>query len=178
MGKRLMEASCWERLTEGEIGSCSDVRGHVQYIFNPVFCWCVGLCSLPVIYLEINYGGCSEDNGDLLQNVPCMHRSSQCPNLAAGHLLPTPPPETPGHSWAGLGQSLVGSLLLLGPGVHNVLFVPSRSVFPPVLCKFWRFYAAVNVDLLQEGLCHTQVHLILCCPLLLPPSIVSSMRVF
>ena len=37
------------------------------------------------------------------------------PNPAAGHYKPTPPPETPGHSWASLGQSLVGSLLL-SPG--------------------------------------------------------------
>ena len=28
--KRLIEASCWERLTEGETGSCSDERGHAQ----------------------------------------------------------------------------------------------------------------------------------------------------
>ena len=28
--KKLMEASWWERLTEGEIGSCSDGWGHVQ----------------------------------------------------------------------------------------------------------------------------------------------------
>ena len=33
------------------------------------------------------------------------------PNPAAGHRQPTPPPETPGHSQANLGQSLVGSLL-------------------------------------------------------------------
>ena len=33
------------------------------------------------------------------------------PNHAAGH-RPTPPPETPGHSQASLGQSLMGSLLL------------------------------------------------------------------
>ena len=26
--KRLVEASCWERLTEGETGSCSDGWGH------------------------------------------------------------------------------------------------------------------------------------------------------
>ena len=32
-------------------------------------------------------------------------------NPAAGHCWPTPLPETPGHSWASLGQSLVGSLL-------------------------------------------------------------------
>ena len=37
------------------------------------------------------------------------------PNPAAGHHQPTPPPETPGHSQASLGQSLVGSLLL-SPG--------------------------------------------------------------
>ena len=28
--KRLMEASCWERLTEGETGSCSEGQGHAQ----------------------------------------------------------------------------------------------------------------------------------------------------
>ena len=37
------------------------------------------------------------------------------PNPAAGHRRPTPPWETPGHSRASLGQSLVGSLLL-SPG--------------------------------------------------------------
>ena len=36
------------------------------------------------------------------------------PGLAAGHCRPTPSPETPGHSQASLGQSLVG-LLLLSP---------------------------------------------------------------
>ena len=37
------------------------------------------------------------------------------PDTAAGHCRPTPLPETPGHSWASLEQSLVGSLLL-SPG--------------------------------------------------------------
>ena len=32
------------------------------------------------------------------------------PSPAAGHRQPTHPPETPGHSRASLGQSLVGSL--------------------------------------------------------------------
>jgi len=35
------------------------------------------------------------------------------PNPAAGHHQPTPPLETPGHSQASLGQSLLGSLFLL-----------------------------------------------------------------
>ena len=34
------------------------------------------------------------------------------PRTAAGHCRPTLPPEIPGHLWASLGQSLVGSLLL------------------------------------------------------------------
>ena len=37
------------------------------------------------------------------------------PNPAAGHRQPTPLPETSGHSWASLPQSLMGSLLL-SPG--------------------------------------------------------------
>ena len=54
------------------------------------------------------------------------------PNPAASPCWPTPPLETPGHSWAiNLVQSLVGSLLLLlGPGEHKVLFVPSKSLLP------------------------------------------------
>ena len=53
------------------------------------------------------------------------------PNPAAGHCRPMPPPETPGHSWASLGQSLVGHCsFLLDPGAHKFLFVPSKSLFP------------------------------------------------
>ena len=48
---------------------------------------------------------------------------------ASGKCQPRPLPETPRHSWASLGQSFVGSLLL-SPGPHNFLFVPSQSLFP------------------------------------------------
>ena len=66
--------------------------------------------------LRPNYAGGNEDNGNLLQNVPCMHCHTQPPNPAAGHCWPMPLLlETPGHPWASLGQSLVGSLLL-SPG--------------------------------------------------------------
>ena len=81
------------------------------------------------------------------------------PNPAAGHCRPMPPLETPGHSWASLGQSLVGSLPL-SPGScctqGSVCALP-ESV-SPVLCKFWRLYGGVNGDLLQEGLCHNLVY--------------------
>ena len=81
------------------------------------------------------------------------------PNPAAGHHQPTSPLETPGHSQASLGQSLVGSLLL-SPGswcTQGSVCARQESV-SPVLCKFWQLYGEVNGDLLQEGLCHTQVY--------------------
>ena len=68
--------------------------------------------------------------------------------------------ETPGHSRASLGQSLVGSLLL-SPGswcTQGFVCALQESV-SPVLCKFQWFFGGINVSLLQESLCHTQV----CC---------------
>ena len=58
---------------------------------------------------------------ELLNIVASFKRSQartvacSAPNPAAGHHQPTPPPGSPGYSWASLGQSLVGSLLL-SPG--------------------------------------------------------------
>ena len=88
------------------------------------------LCSLPVFYLGPNCGGGNEDNGDLLKGP--MH-----PLL---HAVPRPcsrPPPT--HASAGdvdtHRQVWVGLLwgrcsFLLGPGVHMILFVFSKSLFP------------------------------------------------
>ena len=45
---------------------------------------------------------------------------------------------------------------LLGLGVHKVLFVPSKSLFPQVLYKFWWLFCGVIGNLLLEGFCHTQ----------------------
>ena len=61
--------------------------------------------------LRPNYGGGHEDNGDLLQKVPCP-AACRAPNPCSRPPLPMPPPGTPGHSRASLGQSLVESLLL------------------------------------------------------------------
>ena len=81
------------------------------------------------------------------------------PDPAANHHQPTPPLETPGHSRASLGQSPVGSLLL-SPGFWCTGFCLCHPrVYFPVLCKFWQFYGGVIGNLLQGGLCHTQV----CC---------------
>ena len=83
----------------------------------------------------------------------------RAPSPAAGLLHPTPPLETPGHSQASLGESLVGSLLL-SPGSWCAQgFVCALQEFISQSCKFWQLCGGVNGDLLQEGLCHTQV----CC---------------
>ena len=91
--------------------------------------------------------------------------SLSAPTPAAGHRKPMPLPETPGPSQACLGQSLLGSLLF-SPGswcTQGSVCALQESV-SPVLCKFCQFYGGVNGDLVQEGLCHTQV----CCTLPYP----------
>ena len=77
------------------------------------------------------------------------------------HLESSPIPTRDSWTLRGsLGQSLVGSLLL-SPGswcTRGVVCALQESV-SPVLCKFWWLCGVVNGDLLQDGLCHTQV----CC---------------
>ena len=69
-----------------------------------------------------------------------------------------PVSDTPGHSRASLGHSLVGSLLFspVSWRTHGSVCALQESV-SPVLCKFSQLYGGVNGNLLQEGLCHTQV---------------------
>ena len=103
------------RTTEGELGSCSDER--VMF-------------SKSLIQFSVDSWGCvpsllftwSQTMVEVMKiMVTSFIRSHACtatpsaPSPAAGHCRPTPPPETLGHSWARLGQSLVGSLLL-SPG--------------------------------------------------------------
>ena len=81
------------------------------------------------------------------------------PNLVAGYHWPMPLLETPGHSQASLGQSLVGSLFLSpGSWCTRLSLCPPRVYFP-IMCKCWQLHGGVNGELLKEGLCHTQV----CC---------------
>ena len=68
------------------------------------------------------------------------------PAPAEGHHPPMPPTETPGHSRASLGQSLVGSLLL-SPGswcVQDSACALQESVFS-VLHKFSWLYGGLMV---------------------------------
>ena len=75
--------------------------------------------------------------------VPSFKRSHACtaalhvPDPVAGHWRSTPPPETPEHSQACLGQSLIVSLLL-SPGswcAQSFVCALQESI-SPVLCKF------------------------------------------
>ena len=84
----------------------------------------------------------------------------RAPDPAAGPCQHMASSKTPGHSQASLGRSFVGSLLL-SPGswcIKAFVCALQESV-SPVLCKFLWFYGGVIGNLLQEGLCHTQV----CC---------------
>ena len=77
-----------------------------------------------------NYSGDNEDNAISFKRSHACTAALSAPNPAPGHGQPTPPPETLRHSWASLGQSLVGSLLL-SPGslCTQVLFVPPKCLF-------------------------------------------------
>ena len=87
-----------------------------------------------------------------------MHTLSS-PYLEAGHRQPTPQLEIPGHSWASLGQSFVGSLLLSPEcWCAQVSVCALQDSVSLALCKFWWLYGGVNGDRLQEGLCHNQVY--------------------
>ena len=108
----------------------------------------------------LTHGEGIEDNGHLLQKVPCTHCCMQWPRPCSR------PPLThtsAGDSWkllASLNQSPVGSLLLFpGSWCAQGSVCALQDSVSPVLCKFWWLYGWVNGDLLQEGLCHTWI----CC---------------
>ena len=67
--KRLMEASRWQRLTEGATGSCSDRQGMLgkSLIQFSVDGWG---CVSSTLYLGPNYGEGNESDGDLLPKMP------------------------------------------------------------------------------------------------------------
>ena len=115
------------------------------------------LCPLPAIYLGPNYGGGNEDNGNLLQKIPCIYYYTHCPQPCS---RPPPTHASTGDSWTPTGKSGAGSYgvtALFSWVLVNTRFClcPPRVYFP-VLCKFWQLYGGVNGDLLQQGLCHTQ----------------------
>ena len=118
-------------------------------------------CSVPSLLFALrpSYGGGDEDNGNLLKRSLAGTAAVNAPNAAAGHHQPTPPLQTPGNSRASLDQSLVGSLLLSpGSWCTQAFVCVLQESASSVLCEFLQLYGGVNGDLLQAGLCHTQVN--------------------
>ena len=110
--------------------------------------------------LRPNYGGGNEDNGDLLQNVPCRHCCTQCSQPCS---RPLQTHTSTRDSWILTGKSGSVSCGVTAPFSWSWCtqgFVCAfQESISSVLCKFWQLYDGVIGDFLQEGLCHSQV----CC---------------
>ena len=121
-----------------------------------------GWSSFPSLLFDLrsNYGGGNHHNGNLLPKVPCTHCHTQGSRLCRGpQLIHT----SSRDSWRLTGKSgsvSVGPQLLSSGSWCTQGFVCAlQESVSPVLCKFWWLCGGVSGDLLQEGLCHTQV----CC---------------
>ena len=115
-------------------------------------------CSLPAIYLWPNYGGGNENNDDLLQKIPCMYCYTPCPQSCH---RPPPTHASAGDSWTLLGKC--GSVSCGVTAPFSWVLVHTRfCLYPPRVCfsspmQVLASLCGVNGNLLQEGLCHTQV---------------------
>ena len=147
--KRLMEASWWERLTEGDLGLVLMVRtmlsrSLIQYSVD-------GRGCVPSLLFDLrpNYGGGNEDNGDLLEKVPCGHCCAQCPQPCSRPLLTH---ASARDSWTLTGKSVSVSCGVTAPFfwvlLHTGFLCALQESVSPVLCKFWRLYGGVNGNFL------------------------------
>ena len=127
MGKRLLKASLWERLTEGELGlilmgMAMLSKSLIQFSLNGQGC-----VSSLLFDLRPNYGGGNEDNVDFLLNVSCTQSLQPCSR-------PLPTHTSSRDSWTLTGKSVPVSCGVTAPFswflLHTVLFVPSKSLFP------------------------------------------------
>ena len=99
--KRLMEASWWERL-RGKLGLVLMDGSMLSKSLIQFFVEGWGCVPSLLFDLRPNYGGGNEDNGDLLQNVPCIHCYTQCPQPCNRPPLTHTPA---GDSWTLTGKS-------------------------------------------------------------------------
>ena len=107
--------------------------------------------------LRPNYGGGNEDNGDLLQKGPCT-----CPEFSARPCSrPLPAHTSTGDAWTLTGTSRSVSCGVTAPfswvlaHIRFCLYPP--RMFPQTCVRSVCYRGGVKGDLLQEGLCHTQV---------------------
>jgi len=128
--------------------------------FSSNFLLMGGVVSSLMLDLRPNYGGGNEDNGDFLQKVPFTDCCTQCLWIWS---KPPPTYTSVRGSWTltGISESVSCgvtapfSWVLVRTGFVSAL----QESVSQVLCDFCWFYGRVNGDLLQKGLCYTQV----CC---------------
>ena len=87
--------------------------------------------------LRPNNGEVNEDNGDLLQKVPCSHCCTQCPRPCS---KPLPTHTSAGDSWTLTGKSGSVSCGVTAPFswvlVHTSFLCALQESVSPILCKF------------------------------------------
>ena len=128
--KRFMEASSWERLTEGETGSCSNGRGMLSKSLIQFSVDERGSVSSLLFDLKPNYGGGNEDNGDLLQKIPCPHCCTPCPQPCS---RPPLAHASARDSWTLTGKS--GSVSCRVTAPFSWVLVRTRfCLCPPRIC--------------------------------------------
>ena len=97
-----------------------------------------GCVSSQLFDLRPNYGGSNEDNGDLLQKVPCMHCHMQWPGPCS---RPLRTHTSAADSWTLTGKSGSASCRVAAPffwvWAHKVLFVPSKRILWQPDVKDW-----------------------------------------
>ena len=130
--KRLVEASWWRGWLRGKLSLVLMIGAKLSKSliqFCPINKW-VGLYFLPIFDLRLNYGRDNEDNGDLLQKIPCTHYYIQCPQPC------NRPPLThtsTRDSWTPMGKSGSVSCGVTAP-FSWVLVCTRFCLCPPRVC--------------------------------------------
>ena len=127
--------------TEGEPRSCSDRIGRAMLSKSLIQFSVDGpgyIVPSLLFDLRQNYGGGNEDNGNLLQKIPCMHCCTQCPRPCSR------PPLTHNSdrdSWTLMGKSGSVSCGVTDSVswvlVHTRFCLCLARVCFSVPCKFW-----------------------------------------
>ena len=128
--KRLMEASWWERLTEGKLGLVLMARAMLSKSLTQFSVDGWGCVPSLLFDPRSNYGGGNEDNGNLLQKVLCMHCHTWYPRPCS---RPLPTHASVGDCWTLTGKS--GSVSCGVTAPFSLVLVHTRfCLCPPRVC--------------------------------------------
>ena len=132
----LMETPWWERLTELDLFLMSRAMLSKSLIQFSVDGW--GSAPSLLFDLRQNCGGGNEDNGDLLQNIPCVYCCTHCPQPC---IRPPPTHASAGDSWTLMGKSGSVSCGVTAPISWDLVYIrfclcPPRGLFPQSCVSF------------------------------------------